>query len=68
MVVLYVVIQFYPCFEFYILWFFSKVMYDNKFERQKKQNLNQGGKWTTTYIYIILGVPSHTSHLRTVYV
>ena len=44
-------------------------MYDNKFEpKENKIWTRELRKGTTTYIYIILGVPSHTSHLRALYV
>ena len=35
--VVYVVVQFYPCFKFYFLLFLGMVMYDNEFETKVKK-------------------------------
>ena len=38
----YVVVQFYPRFKFYLFLFLDMVIYDNEFETKEKYNLNQG--------------------------
>ena len=40
---MYVVVQFYPWFNFYFLLFWGMVMYDNEFRTKENKNiLNQG--------------------------
>ena len=38
----YVVVQCYPRFKFYLFLFLDMVIYDNEFETKEKYNLNQG--------------------------
>ena len=45
---IYVVVQFYPWFNFNFPLFFGMVMYGNEFKTTKKK-LNQGQNWTTTF-------------------